>query len=153
MSTHRERLSASIAWWLGVGVLAVAAGWIVLVPTTWVHGIATAVTVLALASLLLWRGSLRVQVDETGLTVGRAHLATTFIGTPEPLDATTYHRRLGVDADARAYLATRPWADRGVLVPVIDPADPVPYWIIGSHDPQQLAAAIVQCRAHRDERH
>lgn len=152
MSTYRQRLSAPASWWVGIVLLAVAVGWIVLVPTTWAHGLATTVSVVVVAGVVLSRGSLPVQVDEAGLTVGRAHLAPGFIGTPEALDSTTYRRRLGVDADARAYLATRPWADRGVMVPVIDPADPAPYWIIGSRDPQQLAAAIVQCRATRSER-
>jgi hypothetical protein len=153
MSTYRERLTASAAWWIGTLLLGAALGWIVLVPTTWTLGIGTFVGVTAFFGLLLWQATLVVAISESGLSVGRATLTADFVGVPIPLDAPAYRRRLGTEADARAFLATRPWVDRGVLVPVTDPGDPAPYWIVGSRDPQRLAAAIVKCTASGGERH
>lgn len=152
MSTYCERLAASISWWIGALALGVAIGWIVLVPTSWTAGITTTVVITLTLGLVLWGATLVVSVDATGLAAGRATLGSTFIGEPEVLDSTAYHRRLGTGADARAFLATRPWIDRGVLVPVTDPADPAPYWIVGSRDPRRLAAAIVQIREYGIER-
>ena len=48
----------------------------------------------------------------------------------------------GVDADARAFLVTRPYISRAVKVTIEDPADPTPYWLISSRHPRQLTAAL-----------
>ncbi len=48
----------------------------------------------------------------------------------------------GVDADARAFLVTRPYLKRSVLVPVLDPDDRTPYWLISTRHPDRLAAAL-----------
>ena len=49
---------------------------------------------------------------------------------------------MGADADARAFLVLRPYLKRAVRVPMQDPADPTPYWLVGSRHPDALAAAI-----------
>ena len=48
----------------------------------------------------------------------------------------------GVDADARAFLYTRPYLKRSVRLPVLDPADRTPYWLVSTRHPQRLAAAL-----------
>ncbi len=48
----------------------------------------------------------------------------------------------GVDADARAFLFTRPYLKRAVKVTVLDPGDRTPYWLISSRHPHRLAAAL-----------
>jgi hypothetical protein len=52
----------------------------------------------------------------------------------------------GRDIDPRAYLCQRSWLDLGVTVAVTDPADPTPYWLVSSRQPEALAAALA---AHR----
>ena len=56
---------------------------------------------------------------------------------------------LGVEADARAYLATRPYLKAAVKVPVSDPDDPAPYWLVGTRHPDRLAAALLEAPADR----
>ena len=57
------------------------------------------------------------------LHAGPAHIALDLLGPAEPLDAEETRRVHGVDADARAFLLTRPYLKRSVQVPVHDPAD------------------------------
>jgi hypothetical protein len=64
------------------------------------------------------------------------------LGTPEQLDKDATRRVLGVEADARAYLVTRPYLKHAVRVPVHDPADPTPYWLVATRHPERLAAAL-----------
>jgi hypothetical protein len=76
------------------------------------------------------------------LHAGRAHIALDLVGAAEPLDADATRRVHGVDADARAYLVTRPYLKRSVRIDVTDPADPTPYWLVSTRRPEALAAAV-----------
>ena len=143
VTVHAERLFAPLSWWLAVAAFAATCGWIVLVISSVPTAVITALVAAALMGTVVGRyGSMRVSADERGLQVGPALLRPEFVGTAEPLHRAEYRARLGVDADARAHLVTRPYLDRGVLVTVDDPADPTPYWLISSRHPDELAAAI-----------
>ncbi len=143
VTTYNERLTAPASWWLGAIAFAVVWGWILLVATTWTTAIITTVLVATLGLFAVWRiGAALVAVEPGGLRAGPAFLDAEHIGTVEPLHREDYRRRLGVDADARAFLVTRPYLDRGVLVHVTDGSDPTPYWLISSRSPQALAAAL-----------
>jgi len=48
----------------------------------------------------------------------------------------------GPELDARAYLCLRGWIAAGVRVPVLDPRDPAPYWLVSSRRPAELAEAL-----------
>jgi hypothetical protein len=122
---------------------AISWGWIMLVvlsPTAAV--IAMIVVLVAVGALVVRYGSVLVAADSTGLTAGGLRLPAEFVGETEVLHREDYRRRLGVDADARAHLLTRPYLDRGVLVRVDDPADPTPYWLVSTRRPDALAAAL-----------
>lgn len=141
--TYRERLHVPASWWvLATGfVLSVWLALAVALPVAAVYG--TTVLVAALvAALLLGYGRTRVVVSSAGLQVGRAFLEWSACGPVHPLDADTTRRLLGVDADARAYLATRPYLRRAVRVEVDDADDPTPYWLVSTRRPDELAAAV-----------
>jgi hypothetical protein len=108
-------------------------------PLPWVlTGALGLLLVLALASY----GSVRVRVADGEFRAARAHIALDHLGSAEALDPEATRRVLGADADARAFLVTRPYLRRAVRVPVTDPADPTPYWLVGSRRPDALAAAL-----------
>jgi len=132
-----------LSWWFGCVATAIVFAWILLVSTTRIAAAVTFVVVLIASALVVARyGSLTITRDDTGLRVGGAFLDEIHIGAAEALHREEYRRRLGVDADARAYLVTRPYLDRGVLVRVADDADPVPYWLVSTRHPDDIAAAI-----------
>jgi hypothetical protein len=143
VTIYRERLTAPLSWWIAAAVFAAVWGWVFLVVTTWPIAIAaTAVVALGGFVAVSRYGAVLIEVGEEGLRVGRASLTSSAIGAVEPLHRSDYHRRLGTDADARAYLVTRPYLDRGVLVAVDDDSDPVPYWLVSSRQPDEFAAAL-----------
>jgi hypothetical protein len=65
-----------------------------------------------------------------------------YLGEVTSLDAEQTSRRAGVEADARAHLVLRPYVQTAVQVALVDPDDPVPYWLISSRHPTELAAAL-----------
>ncbi len=127
---------------LGVALAAVAA--MVLLTTTW----------------FLHYGSARVVVTDRSFRAGRAQIAVTWLADPRALDGEETWHAAGPGADARAWLVLRPYLRESVMVQVTDPADPVPYWLVATRRPHELAAALtsvldtgrgVSGEAHRAE--
>ncbi len=48
--------------------------------------------------------------------------------------------------DARAWTVVRGWIDPVVRIPLSDPDDPVPYWLVSTRRPEQLVAALDEAR-------
>jgi hypothetical protein len=120
-------------------------GWIAAVATTPVIGTVAAMVATASAGALLWSyGALSIRAGADGLHVGAAHLTRRYMGTVTALNRVEFRANLGPEADARAWLRTRPYVDGGVRVEVTDPADPVPYWLVSSRRPEAVAAALGQ---------
>jgi hypothetical protein len=103
---------------------------------------ATGVLVLITYGGFVWLGSARIEVRDGTLHVGPAHIAVDLVGAVEPLDAEQTRRVHGVEADARAFLFTRPYLKRSVRVTILDPADRTPYWLVSTRHPQRLADAL-----------
>ncbi|MET0928081.1 MAG: DUF3093 domain-containing protein [Aeromicrobium sp.] len=145
MTTYRERLSAPLSWWIAALGFALVWGWVFVVATNWAIAITVTVLLTAAGFAAVWRyGSLLVAVGPDGLHVGRAFVEAAHVGAAVSLDRAAYRTQLGTGADARAYLATRPYLDHGVVVTIDDPADPAPYWLISSRHPDALAASLDQ---------
>ena len=80
------------------------------------------------------------------LRAGRAEIALDDIGEATPADEDAGRVERGTGLDARAFLVIRGWIKPVVRVPVADPADPTPYWLISTRRPKELAAAINRSR-------
>lgn len=140
---YTERLGVPLRWWVQ-GTMLVAMLWLAVavaapVPVAWL------VTAVALALLVfcLWAyGNARIVVADGQLRAGRAHIDARHLGTATPLDADQTRRIAGVDADARAFLVLRPYLKRAVKVEITDPADPAPYWLLCTRNPEELARAV-----------
>ena len=141
--SYRERLFVPLRWWVQATML-LASLWLAFIVSMPAVAAWTATGVLVLLTVggLAWLGSARVEIRDGVLRAGPAHISVDRLGPAEPLDAEETRRVHGVDADARAFLFTRPYLKRSVLVPVLDPADRTPYWLISTRQPQRLATAL-----------
>ena len=146
---YSERLHVPLRWWVQATML-LATVWLAFVVAMppWVASLLAGGLLLATYAFFLWVGSAVVTVRDGELRAGRAHIATGLLGPAEGLDAAETRRVHGVDADARAFLVTRPYLKRSVLVPVLDPADPTPYWLVSTRHPARLAAALEGSGGH-----
>lgn len=139
---YRERLTVPVLWWLLAVLLAVSfllAFGFYLGP---VWGVGMAVGTLAVAAAIFAAAAIVITVDDRELRVGRSVVEHRYLGGCTDLDAEQTTRRAGVAADARAYLALRPYIPTAVEITLADPADPVPYWLVASRRPTELAAAL-----------
>lgn len=142
-ATYDERLTVPIRWWVQA-IMFLATIWIAFIVATpaWVAWGVTAVCVLLTAMTFFNIGSARVAIDGQVLYAGRAHIDLGFLGAPEVLDAEQTRLSAGRDADARAYFLLRPYLKQSIRVPINDPRDPTPYWLIACRRPGELAAVL-----------
>jgi Protein of unknown function (DUF3093) len=108
--------------------------------------------ILPLSIAALWRlGRIRVAVEDgpdgVDLRVDDARLPVRYVSTAVPLDANGKREILGPLAHPMAFVVQRPWVSGAVQVMLDDPADPTPYWVVSSRNPQRLAAALLAATA------
>lgn len=147
---YRERLTPSILGWLLAPAVGVSI-WFMLGILGQVVAITAGGTALGLTALALLGTStlLRVTGDSGApqWQAGRATIPVSLLGTPQVLDAEAMRSAMGPELVATAYVCHRAWVRTGVRVPVQDPADPTPYWLVATRNPDQLARALVAAGA------
>jgi hypothetical protein len=141
MPDYREKLWPT-PWIYIATLLLVPASILVLAPVSLPAGIATGV-VLYLAAI----GSLSltapvIEVADGRLRAGRAEIPLAATGEAVAAFDEAARVERGTGLDARAFLVIRGWVQPVVKVPITDPADPTPYWLISSRRANELAAAI-----------
>jgi hypothetical protein len=145
---YAERLHVPLRWWaLATMFLATVLLAFLVATPVWLAFTATGVMVAAVAAFFLSYGGARVTVEDGVFTAGRARIPVAQLGVPVAHDASASRRLAGVDADARAYLLLRPYVARSVQVPVADPADPTPYWLVSTRHPDRVVHALVAAGA------
>lgn len=96
----------------------------------------------ALVVLIAIRTRLMIQVSESELLVGRAHIDLKYIGEVTELDSQAMRKLRTRDADPMAFLGIRFWSSTGVKVEITDKRDETPYWLITSNKANQLVQAL-----------
>ncbi len=145
--SYDERLSVPWSWWpvvlaiVALGVLEIASGftYVVFVPVA-VFLVGFFVVPLVLSARI------RIRVRDGVLSAGGEELPVTTITSVQPLDREQTRLRLGPQADPAAHLVVRGWIGPSVMLRLSNP-NPVPYWVVSSRRPQELAQAIKSARA------
>lgn len=141
-ASYRERLLPPPTWHLLSVFAGLSAAFLV---TPFVGGRAATVVGVLVGigvSVLLVTTSPRVSVEGGTFRAGPAHVPVALLGTPEPLDEPATRAALGPELDARSYVCLRSWCRTAVRVPLTDPADPTPSWIVSTRRPIELADAL-----------
>jgi hypothetical protein len=144
---YRERLTVPAAWWLlALLVIGLLGGELWAGFGGWAGAVIFAVFAAGLAAALVAWGSARIEVSDGCLSAGRSVLPLGYATEVVALDERQAAAMRGPQADPAAHLMIRPFLKQAVYVAVQDPAGEVPYWLIGTRRPAELAAAIEQCR-------
>jgi hypothetical protein len=120
-------LSLGIAIWAAMNTMAAA---IVMTPLT-------------LATIAIYfTASLVIEVDESELRVGKAHIDKKFCGEVTVLTPKQMSLQRTREADPAAYLAIRFWTAHGVKIVITDGRDQTPYWLVTSKRGDALTKAL-----------
>jgi Protein of unknown function (DUF3093) len=138
----RERLTVPAIWWVLAGLFSLSVLLAVGVYLGAVWGVGVSVATILVAIAIFASASTVISVDANQIRIGRASIDHAYIAGCRALDAEQTRRRAGVEADARAHLVLRPYIKTAVEITLDDEDDPVPYWLLSTRHPQQLAAAL-----------
>jgi Protein of unknown function (DUF3093) len=154
MHDYRERLHVPLAWWLLAVPTVLILGGTLYAGLPWPWPIIIFVGLAAgCAAMLIALGRGRVEVGNGALRAGGAALPVTAISEVVVLDEKQSMRLRGPRANPAAYLYTRPYLKESVYLAVDQAASAarpgiagVPYWLVGTRHPAELAAAVERCR-------
>lgn len=144
---YRERLLVPASYWLLAVPVAVTLG---AEAYFFVDGFIPPLVIVALflivAVFLLNWSSATIEVTDTMLRAGVDTLALTEVSEAVALDEEQAAALRGPRADPSAHLLLRPYLKRAVYVALADTAAGVPYWLVATRRPEELAAAIEDAR-------
>jgi len=145
--SYHERLLVPVSWWLlavpSVAILGgeVYAGFGGIVPA-----LIYAVFILIVGGFLVTWGATSIEVKDGRLRVGRAELPLGATGDVVALDEKQAALLRGPRADPAARMMLRPYLKRAVYIGLADRGSGVPYWLVATRRPAELATAIERSR-------
>lgn len=140
-TSYRERLSPSLRLLVTVALAGPMVS-LIFVPVGSTVALIIGAAVSALLVILSIAATPSVVVSGGELRAGRAHIDTHHLGEPTALTGEEARQARGPGLPARGWHLIRGGIDGVVVVPNIDPADPVDAWTISTRTPDRLAAAI-----------
>jgi hypothetical protein len=148
MRDYRERLAVPAAWWvLGVPVILLLGAYAAYVNLSGLIVLIVYIvfTVGYVAGLLAW-GSGVIEVTGGVLRAANAVLPLSRVTAVQALDEDQAAAMRGPQADPAAHTLIRPFLKSAVYLEIDDPDGQVPYWLIGTRRPAELAAVIERGR-------
>lgn len=129
---------------------------VILVPVSEVLGLVTSAVCALAAPALLWFLSPTVAISGTTVSAGKAHIDVSYLGEPRVLDADQLKDTLGPNIRPHDFRVVRGWVPTGIEVPVTDPQDPTPAWILSLRNPEDFvigfnAARTTNAASHGNE--
>lgn len=146
MTIYRERLWPAPSLYL-VSALVIPASIIVFLPIDLTVGFLTAAVLYGGCVAALIAASPVIAVTDGELSAGRASIPVRLVGEVRGFSGAEATAERGIRLDARAWLMIRGWVDPVVRIEVIDPDDPVPYWLVSTRRPEAVAAAVATAKA------
>ncbi len=143
MRSYREHLRVPVSWWLlAVPCVAILGGEVFAGFGGFIPPLIYTVFTAVVAGFLLAWGAATVEVTDGALRAGGATLPLSEVGDVVALDEKQAALLRGPRADPAAHLMLRPYLKRAVYIAVADPGSRVPYWLVATRHPAELATAI-----------
>lgn len=138
---YEERLWPSFWIWL-IATGFSAAVIIMFAPISLFVGYGAAIVVAIIVFTLLFLSTPRIAVTPTTVTVGRATIDRSYLGSVAWFTGEDATQQRGPGLNGLAYLCIRGWISPVVRIELTDPEDRTPYWLVSSRHPDQLADAL-----------
>jgi len=144
MRDYRERLTVPVAWWvLAVPVILILGAYAAYANLSGpVVAIVYAVLTAGYVAVLVAWGASVVEVSGGQLRAAGAVLPLSWVTEVRALDARQTDVMRGPRADPAAHTLIRPFLKTAVYIAIQDPAGQVPYWLIGTRRPAELATVL-----------
>ena len=140
-SLYKERVLPSIYFYIASITLPVSL-LLVALPFSEIVSISLALGSIPTVLVLSWLGSPLISVTESNLSIGQVSIETKFLGKAEVVRPQDAFQERGVKLDSRAFTKFQIGVKQLVKIEITDPADPTPYWLIATRNPEVIAALI-----------
>lgn len=149
--SYHERLRVPVSWWLiAIPVIALLGGEVYAGFGGFVPPLIYAVLIVVVAGFLLAWSATSIEVTGGTLQAGGASLPLSQAGEVVALDAQQAALLRGPRADPAAHLLLRPYLKCAVYIGLAEPGSGVPYWLVATRHPAELATAIERGRQAAD---
>lgn len=140
---YRERLYPSLLSYLA---------WSLVFPSVWLvvsavfapGALMLGLLSLAVVWLLLTFSAPMIHMDETNLSVAGAKIPLALLGTVKIIGKAEAFDERGPRLDARAFRVFAPGIRTLVRVEIVDPADPTPYWLFATRNPERVTELLTE---------
>lgn len=141
--TYRERLWAPLTWWLVIAGLCLLAALSLHQGAGGLRSVVPYAVFGPLGLVIPLRLSRhRVEVRDGVLHVPGARAPLSAFGPAQVLQPSDVRDWRGVRAQRDGFVSLRPWHRTAVWIPLVDPEDDTPYWLVGTRRPVDLAVAL-----------
>ena len=87
-----------------------------------------------------------ITVTNAEISVGKATMPINFVGNVIEIGENEAFAEKGPKLDARAYLALQASRTGLVKIELSDPADPTPYWLVSTGEPEKFLDALKRAK-------
>jgi hypothetical protein len=143
MGSYRERLLVPVSYWLlAVPVVLTLGAEAYFFVDGFIPPLVIAALYAIVAVFLVHWSSATIEVTGAVLRAGKDTLALGDADEVIALDEKQAMALGGPRADPSAHILLRPYLKRAVYVGLANPGEGVPYWLLATRHPEELAAAI-----------
>jgi Protein of unknown function (DUF3093) len=144
---YRERLLVPVSYWLlAVPVVLVLGAEAYFFVDGFIPPLVIGILAVIVATFLINWSSATIEVTGAVLRAGRDTLALSEAGEVIALDERQAMALRGPRLDPAARILLRPYLKRAVYIGLAAPGEGVPYWLVATRHPDELAAAIESAR-------
>lgn len=101
------------------------------------------VGVIGLWSLLFFKAP-HIVVTDSDLAVGGVSVPRKFVGIPEVVEKEQIFRERGPNLDPAAHRVFQGTVKTALKIPLTDPEDPTPYWLVSTRKPREFLEALTK---------
>lgn len=141
MTNYREKLWPA-PWLFIATALVIPASLLVFLPINQAVGVVVAIVLYLGCVGLLVLAAPVIEIRGGEFVAGRARVPLSVVGEPSAHRGEDARLERGQKLDARAWLLIRGWVDPVVRVPLTDPRDPTPYWLVSTRHPEAVVTAL-----------
>ena len=143
MGSYRERLLVPVSYWLLTVPVVVSLGAeAYFFVDGWIPPLVIGLFGVIVGVFLVHWSAATIEVTGSVLRAGSDTLALSEAGQVLALDERQAAQLRGPKGDPAAHLLLRPYLKRAVYVGLAEPSEGVPYWLVATRHPEELAAAI-----------
>lgn len=138
---YKERVLPSFYFYIGSITLPLSL-LIVALPFSEVVSISLALGSIPVVLVLSWLGSPLISLTDSTLSIGKVSIETKYLGKAEVVDSQSAFQERGIKLDSRAFTKFQIGVKQLVKIEITDSADPTPYWLIATRNPEVIAGLV-----------